>query len=65
MIKLNLFILGLQQQLELKTTYLEASRARVIELEDIVNHNEDSSTSQKRLLSEIKYEYDEKFKVCI
>lgn len=51
------------QQLDLKTSTAEALKARLSELEQTVNLHEEAASLQKRLLGEVKEEYDEKLKV--
>lgn len=55
-------IKNLQQSLEAKTSLLEACRARISELEQLLNRSDESTTRQKRLLSEVAEEYEEKLK---
>ncbi|KAK5642961.1 hypothetical protein RI129_009128 [Pyrocoelia pectoralis] len=55
-------IKNLQQSLETKTTQFEAARTRISELEQLLCHYDESTTRQKRLLSEVAEEYEEKLK---
>lgn len=54
---------ALHQQLESKTSIADALKTRLSELEQAVNQSEEASSLQKRLLGEVKEEYDEKLKV--
>lgn len=55
-------IKNLQQSVETKTTQFEAARTRISELEQLLCHYDESTTRQKRLLSEVAEEYEEKLK---
>ncbi|KAB0797056.1 hypothetical protein PPYR_11117 [Photinus pyralis] len=55
-------IKNLQQLVETKTTLLEAARSRIGELEQLLCHCDESTVRQKRLLSEVAEEYEEKLK---
>ncbi|KAF5278927.1 hypothetical protein FQR65_LT15486 [Abscondita terminalis] len=55
-------IRNLQQSLEAKTSHLEACRARNSELEQLLSRSDESTCRQKRLLSEVAEEYEEKLK---
>ncbi|KAF5277664.1 hypothetical protein FQA39_LY18452 [Lamprigera yunnana] len=55
-------IKNLQQLLEGKTSLLEASKARTLELEQLLSRSDESTARQKRLLSEVAEEYEEKLK---
>lgn len=55
----------LHQSLDSKTVQLEACKAQISELEQIVTRSEESASKQKRLLSEVAEEYEEKLKVAL
>ncbi|XP_018331114.1 hamartin isoform X2 [Agrilus planipennis] len=58
----NAEIKGLNQLLETKTTNLEAYRSRMIELEQAINHSGEVLDFHKRLINQVKEEYDEMLK---
>lgn len=59
----NLIYAELRHSLEEKTSQLESMKHKISDLQAQLANSEKAMTEQKRLLSTVKDEYEEKFKV--
>ena len=57
------FVLGLHELLDTKTSTLEATKARINDLESVATRRDMIIADQKRVLKQVKEEYQQKLEV--
>jgi DNA repair exonuclease SbcCD ATPase subunit len=58
-----MFSLGINEMLETRNSALEAAKARIAELESVMTRRDMIIADQKRVLKQVKEEYQEKLEV--